>query len=326
MGSTHPCVLLKHLSFHMNDTIKNKYIQTVASKFLFVITLFIVVFSIYSCDEDHVWDNPNPGGGNYQPTSSITARMETPRVLTDGSTVLIDHTTLVNGKNVVTYELEYDKEKLHSRWVAFRFDGNTRSKMTGRSDEPFQDDPSLSSTYHIGYNGFSRPYDRGHLCASADRLYSTTANKQTFYMTNMSPQLSSFNQGYWVTLEKLVQDLGRNAAFADTLYVVKGGTIRSNQIMDYVSRSGGKKVAVPKYYYVALLKVKNSTYSSIAFWMEHKDYGYNYKNKAPLSEIKTHAISVNQLEKLTGIDFFPNLPDAAEEIVENAYMPGTWGM
>ena len=60
--------------------------------------------------------------------------------------------------------------------------------------------------------------------------------------------------------------------------------------------------------------------------MEHKDYGYNYKNKAPLSEIKTHAISVNQLETLTGIDFFPNLPDAAEEIVENAYMPGTWGM
>ena len=101
--------------FLMNSTINNKYIQTVASKFLFVITLFIVVFSIYSCDEDHVWDNPNPGGGNYQPTSNITARMETPRVLTDGSTVLIDHTTLVNGKNVVTYELEYDKEKLQDR-------------------------------------------------------------------------------------------------------------------------------------------------------------------------------------------------------------------
>lgn len=308
--------------FNINQNI----LSALSRKALLSATMLLTIVAFHSCSEDHVWDNPNTGNDSYQPTSSITARMETPRVLTDGSTVLIDHTTQINGKKVVTYELEYDTEKLHSRWVAFRFDGNTRSKMTGRSDEPFQDDPSLSSTYHIGYNGFGRPYDRGHLCASADRLYSTTANEQTFYMTNMSPQLSSFNQGYWITLENLVQSLGRNATFADTLYVVKGGTIRSNQIMDYVSRSNGKKVAVPKYYYVALLKVKNGTYSSIAFWMEHKDYGYNYQKKAPLSEIKTHAITVNQLETLTGIDFFPNLPDAAEEIVESSCLPGTWGM
>lgn len=288
--------------------------------------LFIIIAILHSCGDDHVWDNPGLGGGSYQPTPSITARMETPRVLTDGSTVLIDHSTTVNGKNVVTYELEYDKEKLHSRWVAFRFDGNTRAKSTGRADEPFQDDPSLSSTYHIGSNGFGGKYDRGHLCASNDRLYNATANEQTFYMSNMSPQFRSFNQGYWVTLESLVQRLGRNATFSDTLYVVKGGTIRDDQVHGYVSRSNGKRVAVPKYYYMALLKVKNGTYSSIAFWMEHKESRYTYKNQAPLSEIKKTAISVNQLEALTGIDFFPNLPDRAEELVESSCLPGTWGM
>lgn len=287
--------------------------------------LFLAVAVFHSCGEDHVWDKPNTGGSGFYPTSSFTARMETPRVLTDGSTVLIDHSTTVNGKNVVTYELEYDKEKLHSRWVAFRFDGNTRGKSTGRVGE-FQDDPSLSSAYQIGSYGFGASYDRGHLCASEDRVYSTTANKQTFYMTNMSPQLSSFNQGFWVTLEGHVQKLGRNKDFADTLYVVKGGTIRNDQILGYVSRSSGKKVAVPKYYYMALLKVKNGTYSSIAFWMEHKEYGYVFEHQAPLSEIKSCAISVNQLEALTGIDFFPNLPDRAEELVESSCLPGTWGM
>lgn len=258
--------------------------------------------------------------------------METPRTLNDGSTLLISHyITTKNGKKIMTYELEYDKTKLHSRWVAFRFDNDTRTKSVGRSPEPFMDDPSLSSSFYIGSNGFSRGYDRGHLCASNDRLYDSIANRQTFYMTNMSPQLSSFNQGYWVTLESRIQDLARGSEklgygkmFADTLYVVKGGTIKDNQILSYITRSNGRKVPIPKYYYMALLKVKNGVYSSIAFWMEHKEYGYTNSNKAPLSEIMKHAISVNELEKLTGIDFFPNLPDAAEEKIEDQKNTSAW--
>lgn len=293
--------------------------------------LFVSTVIVCACsDDDHPWINNGGSNGsgtnNYpSPNPAITSRMETPRVLNDGTTVLISHDTKVNGKTVVTYELEYDINKYHSRWVAFRFDGDTRAKTTGRQDA-FADDPSLSSTYHIGSNGFGWNYNRGHLCASADRLYSKEANVQTFYMTNMSPQIGNFNGGYWVTLEGLVQSLGRNATFADTLYVVKGGTIKDNQIMDYVTRPNGKKVAVPKYYYMALLKVKNGGYSSIAFWMEHKDYGYDYNRQAPLSEIKKTVVSVNQLEELTGIDFFPNLPDASEEIIENQNMPSVWGM
>lgn len=270
--------------------------------------------------------NNNSGSTTYKPSSDITARMETARPLTDGSTQIISHDVTINGRKVVTYELEFDRNKLHSRWVAFRFDNNTRAKNTGRSDEPFQDDPALDSKYRIGNNGFGWTYNRGHLCASADRLYNSTANAQTFYMTNMSPQLASFNQAYWITLENLVQKLGRDASFSDTLYVVKGGTIKDNQIIEYVNRSNGKKVPVPKYYYMALLKVKNGTYKSIAFWMEHKEYGYDYRHQAPLTEIKKHVVSVNNLEQLTGIDFFPNLPDNAEEVIESQNVPGDWGM
>ncbi len=296
----------------------------------FILTLMLGAIApsiIVSCGDDTPNWTPSNGNGNssYTPSSDIAARMETPRILSDGLTVVVSHDVAINGKKVVTYELEYDKSKFHSRWVAFRFDGNTRAQSVGRSDkEPFMDDPSLSSTLHIGYKGFGPGYDRGHLCASADRLYDRTANEQTFYMSNMSPQLSSFNQGYWVTLESQVQKLGRSKTFSDTLYVVKGGTIKEGQIKSYITRNNGNKVAVPKYYYMALLKVKNGVYHSIAFWMEHKEYGYSYKNKAPLSEIMSHAVSVNELEQLTGIDFFPNLPDATEEKVEDQKDINTW--
>lgn len=295
----------------------------------FILTLMLGAIApsiIVSCGDDTPNWTPSNGNGNssYTPSSDIAARMETPRILSDGLTVVVSHDVAINGKKVVTYELEYDKSKFHSRWVAFRFDGNTRAQSVGRSDEPFMDDPSLSSTLHIGYKGFGPGYDRGHLCASADRLYDRTANEQTFYMSNMSPQLSSFNQGYWVTLESQVQKLGRSKTFSDTLYVVKGGTIKEGQIKSYITRNNGNKVAVPKYYYMALLKVKNGVYHSIAFWMEHKEYGYSYNNKAPLSEIMNHAVSVNELEQLTGIDFFPNLPDATEEKVEDQKDINTW--
>lgn len=278
-------------------------------------------------DDIHYGGKTDNGSSTITPSKSITARMETPQVLTDGSTVLISHSTIEsNGREVMAYCLEYVKSAYHSRWVAFRFDGDTRAKSVSRSDEPFADDPSLSSELKIGSNGFGWDYNRGHLCASADRLYSRTANEMTFYMSNMSPQLPSFNQAYWVTLENLVQTLGRDATFADTLYVVKGGTVKSGQTLGSVARNNGAKVTIPKYYFMALLKIKNGTYSSIAFWMEHKEYGYTYENKAPLSVIKEDAVTVNQLEELTGINFFPNLPDSQEEQVESQLLPANWKM
>lgn len=293
------------------------------------ISALAVLILLASCgsDDNGIHLGGGTTGGTVTPPKELTARMETPQVLTDGSTVLLAHyTTATDNREVLTYSVEYSKSKLHSRWIAFRFDGDTRGRNVSRSDEPFADDPSLSSDLKIGASGFGGQYNRGHLCASADRLYSKEANEQTFYMTNMSPQLGSFNQAYWITLEGLVQKLGRDASFADTLYVVKGGTISDNQIMGYVNRPNGTRVVVPKYYYMALLKVKNGTYSSIAFWMEHKEYGYDYKHQAPLSVIAQDAISVNRLEELTGINFFPNLPDSQEERVEDQYLPANWGM
>lgn len=244
--------------------------------------------------------------------TGVAARLEVPK-LKNGN-IFIEHSS----NNVMTYCLEYDTQANHARWVAFRFDAKTRAKNAGRSDD-FCEDPKLPTQYQHGWSGFGSGYDRGHICASADRLYSSEANKQTFYMTNMSPQMSRFNQDYWVGFEGKVQTWGRDKAFADTLYVVKGGTL---DVTIGTRSHGGKQVAIPKYYFMALLKCKNNTYSALAFWMEHKDYGIVDPSK---SEMATRIVTIDELEEKTGIDFFHNLPNATEDIVEASVNKSSWG-
>lgn len=284
-------------------------------------------------DSDIIFGGGGNSGGNtggdddpadIPPTSNSAylSRMEVPAMLPGN--LFIQHSTKEGNDSVMSYCFEFSVKDYHSRWVAFRFDSKTRSKTTGRSDE-FVDDPSLPSKYYIGSGGFGTGYDRGHLCASADRLYSVAANKQTFYMTNMSPQMSRFNQDYWVAYEGFVQNLGRSTSFSDTLYVVKGGTLTDGKTMGTISRSG-KKVTIPKYYYMALLRVKSKTYEAMAFLMEHKDYHVDQAGNVSTSEMRTKCVTIDSLEKFTGIDFFPNLPDAAETAVESKVNYSIWGL
>lgn len=292
-----------------------------------------VVFTAASCSQDddndfHFTDTTVPSSAS----SAATSRIEVPK-LKDGN-LFVAHWTREGNDSVMTYCLEYDRSKFHSRWVAFRFDGNTRDKSVSRKSydikPQYPADPvlkkllsSLGSSQYIEDDASFNGYDHGHLCASADRLYSRKGNDNTFYMTNMSPQIGNFNSYYWVTLENQVQRLGRNEKFADTLYVVKGGTIEDGQIIRKVANN---RMAVPKQFFMALLKVKNGVYSSIAFLMEHKDYGYNRGNYAPLSVMAGHAVSVDELEEKTGIDFFHNLPNIVEAPVEQQCSPSAWGI
>lgn len=277
--------------------------------------------------------------GVNTPPSGYTLRLEVPKLSSKG--IFVQHSTAYKGDSVMTYCLEYDAAAMHSRWIAFRFDGLTSSSNVGRSDEPFVDDPDLPAACRVGSNGFGNQYydldgkyqtlpsnqfDRGHLCASADRYMSREANEQTFYMSNMSPQMSKFNSPYWSSYENWVQKKGRTASFADTLYVVKGGTIADGQTLGFVHRNNGAKVTIPAYYFMALLKCKNGTYEAMGFWMEHKVYAKYTETSAPNSELAAHAVTIDDLEAKTGIDFFHNLPDDIEASVEAKYTASAWGL
>ncbi len=305
--------------------------RRMAYRYAIVATLLAASWAVIACDEEDDDSNIIFGQGSSTPStdsiqstissSQYTKRLEVP-ALKNGNLFLY-HSSVENSDTVMTYCFEYDPKKYHSRWVAFRFDGKTRAKVVSRKSYNIQPqyphDELLPSDYALNDDISFEGYDHGHLCASADRLYSRTANDNTFYLTNMSPQIANFNQQYWVEFESYVQNKGRDTNFSDTLYVVKGGTIDSDDnIIKYICNG---RVPVPKYYYMALLKVRNNTYSAMAFLMEHENNDY-----APsVSEMSEKIVSIDALEEFTGIDFFHNLPDNIENVVESTVAPTAWG-
>lgn len=294
-------------------------------KFLSLLFLLLVV----ACGEDapngftlgQEGQGEQPSPPPVPPTSLVrdAARLEMPKLTGAASELFVVHRTAPSrpqADSVVNFAYAYDVERMHSRWVAFRFDSDTRPRVVGRKDYTIRPkypiDPKLPVRYALPSDLTFNGYDHGHLCASADRLYSREANDQTFYMSNMSPQTGYFNQQYWTAFEEHVQTLGRDASFADTLYVVKGGTIAEERgILGYLRSA---RVPIPKYYYMALLKVKNGVYTSLGFWVEHKDYG----RKGNKSVLRQHVVSIQELQQHTGIDFFHNLDDRVESKVEAA--------
>lgn len=250
-------------------------------------------------------------------------RMEVPALI-DGDE-FITHTAFASDATtdrVPNFYVSYSPTQHHSHWVAFRFDATTRKKLTTRAESTgYPQDPDCASSLPTSaFRGTG--YDHGHICASADRLFSSQANEQTFYMTNMSPQIPQFNQTYWNYYETYVQNYGRQESLCDTLYVVKGGTIGEGQTNTTLN-CNGVKVPVPAHYFMALLKVKDHHYSAMAFWMEHREYD-TVSNKN--AELSAHAISIDELESHTGFDFFPMLPDDVERQVESTLNTSDWGL
>ena len=119
----------------------------------------------------------------------------------------------------------------------------------------------------------------------------------------MTPQVGQgFNQTIWAALEKAVRGWRSGT---DTLYVVTGAmpTTATDKNIKYVKDNDGKNVAVPKYYFKALARRNSSqnAYQTIAFKMDNKKYsGNNYAQ---------YALSVNELEEITGFEFFPQIDD-----------------
>lgn len=231
-----------------------------------------------------------------------TTLLELPRLAGGNQHYFITH----RAQGRVNYSLEYDVTKLHSRWVAFSFDATTAQDRVSRSDA-WSWDPKLPAAYDTSSFFRRSGYSRGHLVASEDRTFSQEANEQTFYYSNMSPQLQAHNAGIWHRLEHRVQSWGRDRQFCDILYVAKGGTIADDQIEDERLRG---KLVIPKYYWMALLMKKGKEYHALAFLTEHKAY----PKGAGIDEL---TLSVAELEKFTGIDFFHHLPDEIERRVES---------
>ena len=260
---------------------------------------------------------------------NVSTRLEMPRLKEGNSMFLVKQVPEYG----VNFCVEYDCLKRASRWIAFRWDiNNTTNKNVGRN-EKWSEDNDIPEEYRVKLSDhINDNYDRGHMMASEDRQNSKEANAQTFLMTNIHPQFNKFNgssagRSYvWVNLEKRVRKFYENWTKEqngqDTIYVVKGGTIDKDEQILEITKKG---LVVPKYFFMAFLYKNNQPtlygYKAMAFWIEHTD-GVDTTSG---DDLKKYMISIDQLEEYTGIDFFCNLPDKIEDIVEANTEPKDWG-
>ena len=286
-----------------------------------------LTLSACSDDEDNGGIPASAFNANRNDTSAEPAlsRLEFPRAK-GGRSIVIIHTT--NDPYGISFSTEWDCDRKSQRWSCFQMHNGNSSGSVGRYREgyPFDEDmPDHSRNYvtnefGVNYDPFwNSGYDHGHICASADRQYSSAANRQTFFLTNMQPQYNRFNSNLWADMEQQVRWWNRNG-FRDTLFVCKGGTIDSdNNIIEYISnqhsshkRLNDSYIPVPRYFFIALLCKNQNGYKALGFWVEQLN-----QNRSG-DALSQYVVNIDELEALTGIDFFCNLPDELEKQVESA--------
>lgn len=208
------------------------------------------------------------------------------------------HSFEMNGKRYRNYSFGWSQKDRVALWVAYPLCKLYTNGSVGRTNE-WALDPLLGEDSAAPFGGYAGSYARGHQLPSADRQCCYEANAQTFYGTNMTPQLNEHNEKIWADLEGKVRGYAKTS---DTTYVVTGVMVSSSSKVE--KDSYGNNVTVPDAYFKALLKYSKSstlgTWNAAAFYLEHRAYSGSIG--------KEHSMSIDELEDMTGIDFFVNLP------------------
>ena len=198
------------------------------------------------------------------------------------------------------YHLAYDEADEQPYWVAYILTRNhLQAPAKAERSDNFRADKSVSTGSATPDDYKKSGYDRGHIAPAADMSWSEETMSESFYMSNMSPQKPGFNRGVWKDLEEKVRDW---ASANDSLYVVAGPVFTHN-----MGTIGAEGVTVPGFYFKVVMDISAPGYKAIAFYMpnEKSEKGY-----------MAYAISVDELEKITGYNFFAKLPAKLIEPIE----------
>lgn len=208
------------------------------------------------------------------------------------------------------YTVSYNNADRQPQWVAYTLTSSDLKRNAKRrykfTPDPYVLDNGLYTAYNSDYA--KSGYDKGHLLPSADRSASQEANDATFYLSNVAPQHPSLNRKVWRLLEEQIRRL---TDYYDTLYIVTGSVIESKH-----TTIGANKVSVPTKFYKTLLGKSKGQWVSIGFVMPNSaDVG---------GEFWDYAVSVDSVERLSGVDMFHRLPDEIEPQVEADFSEKPW--
>lgn len=172
---------------------------------------------------------------------------------------------------------------------------------TATRTNDFRIDPFIKQNMADSVDYWNSGFDRGHMAASADFKWNRKALSESYYYSNIVPQNKELNQGAWNKLEMQA----REWAIDNSELIVVTGPVLENDLPKIPQ--GSFKVSIPQYLYKIVLDYYPPVYKAIAFIYPNKNVPY---------ELEKHLVSIDSIEKITGIDFFPKLNDSLENILE----------
>lgn len=217
----------------------------------------------------------------------------------------------VDSNQILTYSqfsLSYNEQHEQADWVAYTL---TEEEVVMKQDRCncFKSDKQIITKSAAKSDYGSTGFDLGHLSPAADNNLSALANEESFLMSNISPQTPTFNRGVWKSLETWVRE---QAELHSVLYVVTGPVFSNN-----LGTLGKNEVTIPGYFYKVILRPEGTKMVTIAFLIPQLGASDNFRD---------YIVTVNTIETITKIDFFPELDDSKENIIESQYRPKKWGL
>lgn len=218
-----------------------------------------------------------------------------------------------SGEQVIThigYTTSYNSKTLNPNWVAYEL---TREEVQGecKGKTSFCWDPDVKGrkSRREDYKN-EQDWDKGHMAPRADMKWSVQAFEESYYLSNICPQNHDLNAGDWLKTENLAR---RMAEKYGKVYIICGPVFTVNRY----GTLGDNKVWIPDAFFKALLVWVNGKYESIAFYMT---------NESQKNDLKSYIRTVNDIEKMVRMDFFPALSDSVEETVEGQVNRNVWGL
>ena len=199
----------------------------------------------------------------------------------------------------VAYTASYNSDLRIPNWVAWQLTGAHAEGKNKRAGVKFQEDMDVPLPRAVDFDYVRSGYDRGHLCPSADNRWDATAQEQSFLLTNVCPQDHNLNVGDWHELENLCRKWAKTYG---SIYIVAGPVLLKGKHKTI----GKNKVTVPEAFFKVVLCMEG----------EPKAIGFIYRNESGNRPKSYYVNTIDDVERITGIDFFPALPDDVEKAVE----------
>ena len=199
----------------------------------------------------------------------------------------------------VAYTASYNSDLRIPNWVAWQLTGAHTEGKNKRAGVKFQEDADVPLPRAVDFDYVRSGYDRGHLCPSADNRWDATAQEQSFLLTNVCPQDHNLNVGDWHELENLCRKWAKTYG---SIYIVAGPVLLKGKHKTI----GKNKVTVPEAFFKVVLCMEGKP----------KAIGFIYRNESGNRPKSYYVNTIDDVERITGIDFFPALPDNVEKAVE----------